>query len=776
MKSSRSRLLWVLAVCSALSLSAQTDSKVQQIEIRHVGPPAVSEQMARANIRVKVGDPFNKANTDQDIRTLRATGYFYNIRVLSEVEGDGVKLIYVLQGKPVLTEIRFEGNKKYKREKLLKKLTSKVGDPLDEYKLFNDAREVRKMYEKAGRQKTTVEYRPVITEATGKASVTFVVQEAPKVRLAHVNFPDAAVFKQSKLRKVFKKTRGHWMFSWLTGSGKLKDDEFEDDKEKLLEFYQGKGYIDFEIKDVQFDYPKPNRLNLNVKVFEGKPYKTGAIAFQGNQLFSINEIFSIHRGLTGGKPFQLTPGKVFTPEGLNKDREAIQNVYWARGHVDVIVAPIKNANTETGTMDVTYRIEEGEKSYVEKIEIKGNVNTKDKVIRRELAVAPGEVFNMVRVNASKSILEQMGYFSKVEADREPTEVPNRKNLVIGLTEKETGHFDIGAGFSSIDSLFGIVGFTQGNFDLFNPPWFTGGGQKLRVYATIGTRRKDYILSFSEPWFLGRRLRLDVDLFHRELNYLSSIYNEQDTGARVGLAKSITRNLTAGVSYTIESIGIVDVDSGAPKFIKQEEGHWMVSKPGVSLAYDTRNRVDLPNRGQRTELTFEVGGGPFGGDTDFYKWELSSGWYFKGFLEGHVLEVGGRVGVVDKFGDSDRVHLWDRWFLGGANTLRGYRYRKVGPKEDGEPIGGDSFWFASAEYSVPIIERLRLAVFYDIGSVYLNAYDFDPGKYSDNWGVGVRLNIPMLGPLRLDYGIPITHDKDVSGSGKFQFNVGTSRSF
>jgi outer membrane protein insertion porin family len=773
-RSFRSRFLRLISVlvCCWVTLLGQSDLKVSTIQIRHVGPPAVSDELARANIRVKVGEPYIKANTDDDIHNLRSTGYFQNIQVSAQMDADGVALTYILQGKPVLTDIRFDGNKKYKREKLLKKVTSRVGEPMDEYKLFTDAREIQKMYEKAGYQKTQVRYVPSVNENTGKGTVTFEVKETPKVKIDEITFSGAEQFSQRKLRRQIK-TRRYWMFSWLTGSGKLKEEQFEDDKDKLVEFYQNEGYVDFEIKDVKFDYPKAKRMTVTFQVAEGKQYKVGAVSFQGNQLFTTNDII---QGLPGGKGLKMGPGETFTPENLRKDREAVTDFYWARGYIDVMVAPIKNANTEQGTMDLLYRLEEGDKSYIEKVEIRGNVNTRDKVIRRELAVSPGEVFNMVRVNASKSRLEQMQYFSRVETDREPTDVPNRKNLVVNLAEKETGHFDIGAGFSSIDSLFGIIGFTQGNFDLFNPPWFTGGGQKLRVYATLGTQRKDFTISFSEPWFLGRRLRFDVDLFHHEYNYLSDLYDQTETGARVGFVKALTRDLSAGISYTIQNIGINNVRDDAPLIIKASEGDQLVSKVGTTLVYDTRNSVILPNRGQRTAAEAALAGGPFGGEVDLYTLELSTGWYFPGFLEGHVFEVGGRIGVADNYGDSLVVPLWERWFLGGANTLRGYKYRQVGPKIDGEPIGGESFWFGSAEYSIPIIERLRLAVFYDIGYVYLDAYDFDFSHFNDNWGVGVRLNIPMLGPLRLDYGIPITHDDDVSGSGRFQFNVGWSRNF
>jgi outer membrane protein insertion porin family len=443
----------------------------------------------------------------------------------------------------------------------------------------------------------------------------------------------------------------------------------------------------------------------------------------------------------------------------------------------------RKPNVQTGTMDLFYEIEEGNRSYIEKIEIKGNTKTKDRVIRRELAVSPGEVFDMVRVKRSRQRLEGLQFFERVDTRAEPTDVPDRKNLVVAVSERNTGNVALGAGFSSVDSILGFVELTQGNFDLFNPPYFMGGGQKMRLRAQMGAERQDYELTFIEPWFMGKKLALSVDLYHRELSYVSEndYYDERRTGMRFGLTRALGSDfLIGGVSYTLENIGIFDVPIEAPRSIKEEEGDRLVSKVGLSLAFDTSNSVLLPDRGQRTEVRTELAGGPFGAETDFYKLELTSHWFFRGLYEGHVLELAGGVGTVERYGDSDTVPLFDRWFLGGINSLRGFRYRDVGPKEREEPIGGKTYWLGSAEYSVPIIERLRFAVFYDIGMVYEDAFSFQEdgqtGVYNDNWGVGVRLNIPHLGPLRLDYGIPIKSDDDNESSGRFQFSVGYKRPF
>src|SRR5450759_792228 len=269
--------------------AAQTPPTIQKIAIQHVGPQATSDDLIRANIRVKTGDVYSRTSVDDDVRTLYATGYFYNISVGEEMTPTGVSLTYVLQGKPSLTEVQFSGNKKYSRAKLLKKVTSKTGEPLDERKLFNDTQEILKTYQKAGMQKTQVKYVLNIDENAGRGSVTFEIVESPRVKIEQVNFVGAQAFSQRKLRKVIK-TRKRWMFSWLTGSGVLKDEQFEDDKEKLGEYYRNHGYIDYELKEVRFDARKPKWMDINLLVSEGRQYKVGAVEFKGNKLFTADEI------------------------------------------------------------------------------------------------------------------------------------------------------------------------------------------------------------------------------------------------------------------------------------------------------------------------------------------------------------------------------------------------------------------------------------------------------------------------------------------------------
>ena len=824
----------LLLGCATGAFGQTMGPKIDRVDVKYIGPASVSEAFVRANIKLRPGATYFPGLTEDDVHSLYGTGQFYNIRVAVDAADDGgVVLTYYIQVRPRITEIRIEGNHRLSDGKIKKKITVKVGEPLDEQKLFTDVQEMKKLYEKNGLSDTKVKYVLNIEEISGHGSVVFHIEESPKVKIVAVDFPNAKAFTQKQLRHTVK-TRKRWFFSWITGSGYFEQDVFDGDRDLLGDFYQDHGYLDFNINDVKFDHPTTNTLAIKYDLFEGKQYKVGAIKVSGSTIFSDAEIkqglIDIHnfehlRGKLGPNGFPMDAGDTFTPDGMNKDNDAITDFYGSRGYPDITLGQalhvVRVPNLEAGTMDLQYTIDESQKAYVQKIEIRGNLKTKDKVIRRELAISPGDVLDMVRVKISKQRLEGLQYFDKVEINPEPTDppIPGRKNLVVDVEEQNTGNFTVGAGFSSVDALVGYAEISQGNFDLFHPPYFTGGGQKIRLRIQLGTERQDYELSFVEPWFLNRKLSLGVDLYRHELDFESpnDIYDETRTGGKISLTRALGSDFLIGsVSYTAEDVGI-DLNSGfhgfqgpssgsglpgggstsgsqprnVPYAILDQVGDQFYNRFGGSLAYDTRNSSQLPNHGQRSEVNGEISLGP----VDYYKIELHSAWYFPGIMKGDVIEAGGRVGVADALGGSlgsypgaSDVPFYDRYYLGGLYSLRGFKFRNIAPREPvsanaqlpNEPIGGDNYWFGSVEYSVPIIEKdggvsLRVALFYDIGAVGSSSYSFS-STYDDNWGLGLRLNIPHLGPLRLDYGIPITTDPYNSSSGQFQFGVGYTREF
>jgi len=800
--------VWLLFGCAPVAWPQMAGTKIDRVDIKYAGPATVSEQFIRSHIRTKAGEIYRANVTEDDIKALYATEQFYNIRVTLDQAGDGgVVLTYVVQVNPRLTDIKIEGNKKVGNSKIRKKITVKAGQPLNQQKLFTDSQEIQKLYEKYGYAGTQVKPVVNIDELAGRGTVTFEIVEAPKIKIKEVDFIGAAAFPQKTLRKEIK-TRGHWMFSWITGSGVFKEDEFQDDRESLTDFYHNHGYLDFEIKDVKLEHPTANTMVIRFYLYEGRQYKVGSATFTGNKLFNVEEI---HRGLQSVHDFEhskaklgphglpMDVGDIFTPDGLNKDAQALEDFYGSKGYLDVVqgasLRVVRIPNVDTGTMDLEFQVKEGPKSHVEKVDIRGNLKTKDKVIRRELAISPGEVFDMVRVKISKQRLEGLDYFDKVDMRPEPTDPPiaGRKDLIVNVEEKNTGNFMLGAGFSSVDQLVGYAEMTQGNFDLFHPPTFTGGGERLRLFVQLGTERQDYELSFVEPWFLNHKLALGVDLYRHEWDFESpnDLYDETRTGVRLSLTRALWSDFVIGsVSYTVEDVGISLTTNSfgvkMPKAILEQVGDHVYQRFGVTLAYDTRNSTQLPNHGQRTEIDPELSVG----DPTYFKLIVKTAWYFPGLFKGHVIEAVGRAGIADSLSGGD-VPFYDRYYLGGLDSLRGFKYRNISPRDPSynpatqpvtpnEPIGGDSYWFGSVEYSLPIFEKengpgVRFALFYDIGAVGAGPYSFS-GNFDDNWGVGLHINIPKLGPLRLEYGIPIHHDQFNGGSGQFQFGVGYRREF
>ncbi|MGO8836868.1 MAG: outer membrane protein assembly factor BamA [Limisphaerales bacterium] len=814
---------WLLLACAAGVWAQPLGPKIERVDVKYIGPATVSEQFIRSNLRLKAGDAYFPTATSDDIHSLYATGQFYNIRTtLDTGTNGGVVLTYLVQARPRLTDIKIEGNKKVSTSKIKKKITAKTGQPLDEQKLFTDCQEIRKLYEKYGQAGSQVKYVLNIDENAGRGSVTFEINESPKIKIQSINFIGAAAFTQKQLRGQLK-TKRHWMWSWLTGNGVFKEDDFEEDRDTLTDFYHNHGYLDFDIKDVRFDHPTTNTLVIRFYLYEGRQYRVGTVTFSGNQLYNAQEI---RRGLQavhdsqhlkaklGPHGLTMDTGDIFTPDGLNKDTQAIEDFYGSKGYIDVRQGPALRAayvpNVETGTMDLEFQIKEGQKSYVERIDIRGNEKTKDKVIRRELAISPGEVFDMVRVKISQQRLEGLDFFSKVDMRPESTDPPiaGRKNLIVNVEEQNTGNLMLGAGFSSVDALVGYAEISQGNADLFHPPTFTGAGQKLRLFVQLGTKRQDYELSFVEPWFLNKKLSFGVDLYRHQLNFESpnDIYDETRTGMRLSLTRALWSDYLIGsVSYTLEDVGI-DLNGGfhgykytmsgsppvpttlqpnVPDAILEQTGDHLYNRFGTMLAYDTRNNTKLPNHGQRTEFDPEISLG----DTTYYRLDLKTAWYFPGFFSGHVIEAVGRTGVADSLSGGD-VPFYDRYYLGGLYSLRGFRFRNIAPRQpfnpmnpgvSEDPIGGDTYWFGSVEYTLPIFEKdngpgVRFAMFYDVGGVYEQPYSFSGDNWDDDWGLGLHINIPKLGPLRLEYGIPIHHDSYNGNSGRFQFGVGWQRPF
>jgi outer membrane protein insertion porin family len=755
----RVALVSICALLSSNSLPAQqAPPTIKSIEVEYTGPATVSKERILAQIRTAVGQPYSDQVVEQDIRQLYSTGAVRNVRIFAQPEGEGVKVIVAVQTRSVVRELEIDGAQKVSAKRLRKEIGIKINTPVNEELLEKGRQKIIDVYKGRGFNDITVEFRvDPIEENRGTSRVIFTVNEGLKGAVRSVRFEGNEHFSDKVLRKQMK-TRGKTLIAFIDKSGRLDEVQLQQDLDSIKEFYQNKGYIDVDVKDVRKERPN-GPIVITIAIIEGNQYHTGKVTFSGYKVTKEEKLRTL---------IKMKEGSVYSPKALHDDAKAIADAYGTGGYVDLVIVP-EGSPGGAGTIDVHYKIEEGNRSFVQRINVIGNTRTKDKVIRREVLIAPGDVFNTVRVEVTKKRLENLGYFGKVETYPEDTGVPGRKDLTIQVEEKRTGSLSFGGGFSTIDQLVVFAELTQGNFDIMNWPGFTGAGQKFRLRVQLGTQRKDFILALTEPYLFDRRISLGGQAFFTEANYLSSVYDQRNFGFAVEARKPITNSMYASLGYRLEEIDIFNVTAGVSPEIRAEQGSRIKSSVLSSLTFDRRDNPLLTRRGQRISFSPYVAGGPLGGDTQIYGGDLEGSQYFHLPFD-LIFLLNAEAAVVDQWGNGKEVPIFDRLYLGGSNNLRGFAFRDVGPRDEhGEPLGGDSMARFTSELTFPIIEKARGAVFYDTGFVNADPYDFGTSHVASDIGVGVRLDLP-IGPLRVDYGYPIQKDGR-NGGGHFNFNVG-----
>ena len=765
--------------------------RVGAITIKFVGMSNVSEQVVRANMALHEDTDLDEALLDRDIRSLYRTGLFEFIEVKREQAADNtVNFVFEVTPKFRVLAVKFEGNKAYKERRLLKEIKSIANSALDERQIKDDARKIYEFYQKSGYNQAQVTYGIDRNRSTGFGTITFKIREGARVRIAAINFVGNDHLKTRRLRKEMETKKWH-LFSWLTGGGRLKDDDFDTDLGKLRDYYNEQGYLDVEIAEdkITFDYPKPDRLHITIRVTEGRQYRIGDITFKGNKVYSERILRLVPR---------QRKGMVFVPSKLDKDVETMEEFYGQVGYLQTRVRLVRKPNLATGAIDIEYQVNESEKFQVESVIIEGNTKSKSIVILRELVLGPGDVFDSLRMKISKLRLENTRFFEEpVNVTDESTNIPGRRNLKISVREARTGNLSFGAGFSSLEKAVIFSEITQSNFDLFNRrSFFQGDGQKFRLRFQIGSQSSEVVLAFEEPYFLERELALGFQIFRQTSDFNSSFYREIRTGGEVYLRKRLFNWLESRLSYSYQVVDITNVSAGAPPQILFAQGKSTTSKLGLSFTQDSRDKIINTTRGNFGSLDLGLAGGPLGGDNNYYSMEFRGSKFFPiAEFQEQVLSVIGRAGVVDSFGQSNKertltftdpvtglpvtsapfvpgVPFFDRYFLGGPQTLRGFEFRTVGPKDvNGVEIGGNTYGFLSLEYSMDIVKPVRFAVFYDAGFVNPNAYNFSPAAYNDNIGFGLRLFVAGA-PLSLDFGKPLTGDKFNKKGTQFNFSFGT----
>ena len=740
---------------------------VRSVVVQYVGPETISRQRVMANLKTKVGDLYSERAAEDDVKTLFATGDVNNVRIFAEPQGDGVKVIVLVQGRAVVSEILIEGPVEISPNRLRKELTFKVGDRLSEEQVEKSRQAMVELYQDRNFSGVNVTTRVDTNDRTGDSRVVFQVDEGFKQVVKRIDFVGNDSMLAKDLRKAMK-TKTKNLLSFLNKSGRLVPSQLQEDKDAIRLAYQNEGFADAQVTNVEVVPLTGNSVELIFTVREGIQYSVNRLRLDGVNVTSADELMG---------RLKMVDGSLYTPDGLGADLKALQEFYGSQGYIDSLIVP-EISPAGQGLVNVTYRIDEGAQSYLNLVNVQGNTRTKDKVIRRELAVKPGDVYDTVLVDASRQRLENLNYFSQVQTVPTDTMIPGRKDLNVIVEEKRTGSFNFGAGFSTIDSLVGFAELQQTNFDIFGWPNFVGGGQRLRIRGQYGIERADAEISFTEPYFLGYRLSFGAEAFYRNATFLSPYYDQSNYGGALQLRYPVNDFIAVNAEFKTEGISIYDVSTSIPQIaggtfngatLPDQEGSYFRNALSGGINFDNRDNLFLTRKGTYVALNMFLASITGQQDVDDYGISLEGSQHFS--LPWDLIFLAkGQLATVDTVDGSGDVPIFDRLFLGGANNLRGFQFREVGPNNGGVYYGGNSLGYGTLEMTFPVITRVRGAFFVDAGYVNQNSWDFNGSDYNADYGFGVRLDLP-IGPIRIDYGIPFVSDQYNGGGGQIQFNIG-----
>ena len=757
----------LILFCFALSAFAGTEDYegklITAIETR--GNRSISSIAILSKMKSRVGAIYSENIVNDDIKRLYLLGYFNDIDVKTEEFREGVKIIAIVSERAVIENVLFVGfgRLRLRREKLEALIESKPGHYLD-YSVLNDDRMgLEKTYIQKGFPEANVEYEVELDEETNKALVKFISKESRRIKIRRIYVEGNENFPDKKVLKIIKTKR-----AWLLGSGILKEDVLQEDMERIKSFYLENGFTDVDVDyGIEEDPVKPF-LYITITIQEGKQYFVGEVYFKGNTVLEQDKLL--------GSLENCFSGMVYNPDGLTQDKFIVQGIYFDLGYIMAEANATSVLNPSTGKIDVTYQITESEVAYINKIKVRGNIKTKDVVVRREMRLLPGDRFDGPKLRRSKERLTNLGFFEEVSYDTESTDILNQRDLIVEVKEAKTGTFSFGGGYSTIDDFIGFIEIEQRNFDWRNFPYFTGDGQNLKLRAEAGTVSNNFNLSFTEPWLFDYPLSFGFDVYRMSHSRESDIgwgYDQTRKGGDIRLGKEISEYITASAIYRYDEIEISDVISTASSVLQDEEGSNTISSVGLGLAYDTRDNVFRPTTGVVVSGNVDVAGGPFGGDKNFIRTSTRTSKFFPLFKDS-VIELNLRLGLIDGYSDTGEVPVYERFFCGGAYSVRGYEERMVGPIDElsKDPVGGEFLAVFNLEYTYPLLDVLRLAAFYDTGNVWQKASGFGGGDLKSSVGLGVRIKTPV-GPIRLDYGIPldIQAGEVDKKSGRVHFSMG-----
>jgi outer membrane protein insertion porin family len=761
------RLVALLAVLTPVvstiaALGAAPAVRAQGIvvrEIRIVGNRRVEPETVRSYLQFAVGDAYDAGKIDQSLKALFATGLFADVRI--DREGNAV-VITVVEN-PVINQVAFEGNSEVDTQTLQSEVQLKPRSVYTRARALADVQRILDVYRRQGRFAASVEPK-IIELDQNRVNLVFEIREGAATTVKGINFIGNRTFSDSQLRDIITTTQAGW-FDFLKGTSVYDQDRLNLDRELLRQYYLKNGYADAHVVSASAELDRDGAgFFITFVIEEGELYSFGNVRIE-------SALPAVRTEALQGE-LLTTPGQVYNASNIDKTVEKLTLLVSEQGFAFARVRPRADRNAAARTIDLTYAIDEGPRVYIERINVSGNLRTKDFVIRREFRLAEGDAFNPLLVDKAKKRLQALGFFKAVEVKRRPGSSPDRIILDVDVVEQPTGELSFGAGYSTNEGVIGDVSLTERN--LF------GNGQFVRLKVGGSAERFQIDLSYTEPRFLDRNIAAGFDLFHKDVDQLEqSSFKSRKSGGSLRAGFPLSENIWLNTNYTLSHDDLYEVGDNASRAVKEAEGAALTSSLGGAISYDSRNHPRNPNRG----LFFQVGSdfAGVGGDVQYIRTQGEARTYYP--ITENITFVGRLIGGHVEGWGGQEVRLLDLYYKGGE-TVRGFDRAGYGPRDllTGDSLGGTTFWAATAEarFPLPLIPEdfgMSGAVFADAGSLFgagalakslsnqCGVAAPDPAKgvcladeasVRSSVGVGLLWNSP-LGPLRLDYAYALTKE-------------------
>ena len=728
---------------------AQSEGLVGSIKIE--GNKRVETSTLLYYIKTREGEPLSRSQISKDIEQIYDLGQFKDIRVETRQGSKGLEVVFIVEEIPSIGDVRLYGNTEVEDSAIHEILGFKRGEAFQDHITKEAKEKIKLLYHEKGFFLAEVD---VVSKKSVRnlMNIHIRIREGEKIEIKNIRFSGNKKFSADDLRDQME-TKAETWFSWIDESGIYKKDILKLDMFRLEAYYQDHGYLRARVQEPNINIDQKNKeINISISIEEGSRYRVGKITSKPDDTVSADDILKV---------LQMKSGDVYS---LSKVRAGILNIsdlYSERGYAYADVNPITKINENSRTVDVSIEVDRGRKVYVGEINVIGNTRTLDNVIRREFRLREGELFDSVKLKRSKQRINNLQFFEDVKIDTRRGKEPDLIDITTTVTERATGSVNIGAGYSSTENLMFNAGISQNNF--------MGTGRRVVFSTNLSSRRTDFNLSLTDPRIFDTELLGGVDAFNRKTNYYS--YKAKSTGAGFRIGKSLSEHDWAGLNYNFANIKVSDVVS-TTSYLKEETR--VTSRISPTFVRDTRDDFLNPSTGSRHVVRFSLAG--LGG-AKFHKmsYETAHYWPIVGKLVGMLH---GEISWADGYGD-ESLPIFERYYMGGPKSLRGYTLKNVGPKDvSGNPLGGNQSLLLNAELQYPFTKGFRGFVFYDRGNLYgggsnisTTSTTWDLGNMRDSIGGGIRFLSPF-GPIGFAYGIKLDQATGEE-SGEFHFSAGNS---